>query len=104
MSSEHTSVPAATSTSPLGPDLVSTWTGSRSGTESTVYCHVPAHSGGVITPPGSMSVCLRTTAITCSVLGRPAQSTAVYSGHGTAVTGVADGVARGVNPGGVPIV
>ena len=77
----HTSVPAVTTVSALGRPLVTTASGSRSGTvDARVYCQVPAHSGPVShghprtgrQQPGSR----RSTRTTWAPVGRPPQATA----------------------------
>src|SRR2546421_952798 len=81
---EHTSVPAVTSRSASGGPSVTTWSGSRPGTASTVYCHTPAHSGPTrtVTPVAPLSTPLAdSSAITRSGPGRPAHATAVDSAN-----------------------
>src|SRR2546430_8695226 len=90
--SEHTSVPAATSTSAPGGPWLTTCNGSRCGTARTVSCQVPAHSGPtrtdtVVVP--SMTPWVRSSATTRAAPGWPAQLTADAAGN--PVGGLDDG-------------
>src|SRR5262245_60399833 len=82
----HTSVPAVTSVSAPGAPLVTTCSGSRSGTVITVNCQVPAHSGPVRTvtaaPPDNNPGVRRSSATTWSPPGRPTHGTATRSSNG----------------------
>src|SRR5207244_1689437 len=88
---EQTSVPAVTITSAVGGPLVTTCSGSRPVTASTVYCQVPEHSGpawAVATADRPSSPCARSRASTCPAVGCPAQLTAYASGkRGAALDG-----------------
>src|SRR5689334_6894149 len=91
----QTSVPAVTSCSAAGSPLVTTSSGPRPVTLKAVYCQVPEHSGWVlgVTAAVALSTLLpRSSATTCSAVGRPAQSTAYAVGNpavlgATAATG-----------------
>src|SRR5262245_48707514 len=78
-STVHTLVPAVTNCREPGDPLVTTCSGSWSGTASTVYGQVPEHSGPVVavteTPAVSSEPCRRTTEITWAALGRPLHGT-----------------------------
>jgi hypothetical protein len=78
----HGFEPAATTLSALGSPLVTTCTGSWFGTLNTVYCHLPAQVGWVVTVIWTFAARLslgRTAAITWLALGRPLQLVATYS-------------------------
>src|SRR5690349_2085791 len=99
----HTLVPAVTSTSEVGCPLVTTCSGSASGTVSTVYCHVPEHNGPLAAVGVTFLRMLLTTAPTCWTDGCPLQLVAVVSLNpdgatlavgrrvGTALDGATDG-------------
>jgi hypothetical protein len=96
----HGLVPAATTSSAVGWPFVTTWIGSWFGTLSTVYCHVPAHVGCMVTVTWTLAAnpsLGRTTAITWLALGRPLQLAATYSLKpdelGRVVVGVESGCA-----------
>lgn len=95
----HTSVPAVTSVNAAGVPRVTTCSGSRPDTLSSVYCQPPAHIGASVTVTWAVreiTSSARTSATTLEAAGYPAQATG-YAGPklGTALAeGDRDGVAE----------